>query len=321
MKHQPKLFFTLACVASLTLTSSWAQRGRPTGGPPAGFNSERPAGGPPAFAQALPEVYGILEAADADGNNQLDAEERAVLIEAMQDGTLSKPEWVPDAPEGVIATHESVAKKLSDLYTALAPYDADDNGALEGDELSSLRRAFMTGKIRVPFRGAQAAGNGRRGRRPFEPPHGIDADKGRPEGNPPFASAIPEMYANIAAIDTNNDGKLDEAEQDALTAAINDGTLTKPEGLPQPPEGVEISTEDLLQRLSGLYARFSKLDTNDNGKLDEEELEGIRKGIQRPGGSEGRFRNGRPQGRGRPEGATRSNRSGRHPFEGSRPSR
>lgn len=304
MKHQPKLLLTLACVASLTLTTSWAQRGRPTGGPP-------------AFAQALPEVYGILEAADADGNDQLDAEEQAILIEAMQDGTLSKPEWVPDAPEGVIATHEGIVKRLTRLYSELAPYDADDNGAFEGDELNTLRGAFMTGKVGIPFRGAHKNGNGLRGGKPFGPPHGF----GRPEGIPPFASAIREMYAKMTAIDTNNDGNLDETEQEILGAAIEEGILTQPEGLPQPPEGVEISTEDLVKRLSGFYARLSILDTNDNGKLDEEELQTIRNVIQRPDGFENRFRSGKPEGSRRPASSNRSNRSGRRAFGGSRPSR
>lgn len=87
----------------------------------------------------------------------------------------------------------------------------------------------MSVKIRVPFRGVDFTGSGRRGGRPFGPLHGIGAGKGHPDGIPPFESAIPELYANIAAIDTKDDSELNEAKQEALATAINDGTLTKPE--------------------------------------------------------------------------------------------
>ena len=88
------LLALLACAGAWTLTSTNAQQGRPAGrtpsfvtgaqasgrpagGPPAGISGRpsngRPAGGPPAFVQALPGIYGVLEAADVDGDNQLDA--------------------------------------------------------------------------------------------------------------------------------------------------------------------------------------------------------------------------------------------------------
>ncbi len=325
MKQHITIHFSLACAATIALTSALAQPGRPGGGPPPGvgqsFLAQRQAGGPPAFAQALPEVYGILEAADADGNNLLDEKEQAILVEAMEDRTITKPEWVPDAPEGVIATKSGIAKKLAGLYAGLAPFDKDDNGALEGEELGSLRGAFMSGKLRIPFRGAYMAGRGPRRGKPINPPAGIGAINERPEGVSAFRSALPEIYANLSTVDENNDGQLNAEEKNVLAQAIESGTFTKPEGLPKPPEGVEVSTEDIVHRLASLYARISELDTNENGTLEEAEIQSMRNAIRRPDGSERRFGRGRPQGRGRPDNSTRSNRSGKRPFEGTRPTR
>lgn len=301
MKHQ-HLAILLAFASVITITTAIAQRGRP-------------AGGPPAFVKALPETFGILAAADANNDNQLDSDEQGILVEAMNDGTLQKPEWVPDAPEGVIVSKEMIAKRLAGLYATLAPFDADDNDELTRRELGAVRGALMSGKITPPFRRG-----GPQGGRPFGPPQGGNGN-GRPEGAPSFTKNLPEVYAILSAADADDDGQLDATEKSELIQAIEDGTLSKPEGLPEPPEGVEITTEQIVSRLAGLYTRISKLDANNNGLLEESEIASMRDKAQRPGRPQRGFRSGRPEEAGRPNASSRSSRFGGRSLGGARPTR
>ena len=301
MKHQ-HLPILLACASALTLTIASAQRGRP-------------AGGPPAFFQALPEIYGILEAADVNNDNQLDADEQSVLVEAMKDGTLTKPEWVRGAPDGVEVTHANITSRLALVYATLAPFDADDNGEMTLEELGTIRAAVMSGQITPPF-----GRGGNQGGRRFGPPQGTTAAE-HPEEVPAFADRLPEIYETLSAADANQDGTLDAAEQAVLAGAMEDGTLTKPEGLPQAPEGIEVSPDQIVKRLSAMYARLFKLDANVTGTLEEEELASIQNTAQRPGRPQAGSRSGRPQGSGRPNASTQSGRPGGRSLGGARPAR
>jgi len=322
-KTSHTLLALLAGAGAWTLTSTIAQQGRPAGGPPSfvtgGQASGRPAGGPPAFVQALPEIYGVLEAADVNGDNQLDTDEQAVLLSAMQDGTLTKPEWLPTLPEGVEVPAEAITQRMAGLYGVIAPFDANNDGELTREELGKFRAAAMSGEIDMPFGGPGKRG-GAQGGRPFGPPQGAVRGE-RPDEAPAFAENIPAAFAILSAADADNDGTLSADEQATLVEAIKDGTITKPEGLPTAPEGVNPSPENVVKRLASMYARLQDLDTNENGLLEESELAAMRDRSQRPGRPKSGFRRGRPEGAGRPDASTRSNRTGRRPFEGSRPGR
>ena len=317
------LLALLAGAGAWTLTSTTAQQGRPAGGPPAFItgaqSSGRPAGGPPAFARFLPEIYGVLEAADVNGDNQLDTDEQTVLLSAMQDGTLTKPEWLPTAPEGVTIPHEAIAQRMAGLYGVIAPFDTNNDGELALDELGALRAAAMSGEIEMPFGGPVGRG-GARGGRPFGPTQGAGRGE-RPDGAPAFAENLPAAFAILSAADADQDGTLNAEEQAALVEAIEDGTITKPEGLPTAPEGVNPSPENVVKRLAGMYARLQRLDINENGLLEEDELSAIRDRSQGPERPQAGFRGGRPQGSGRPDASTQSGRIGRGPFGSSRPGR
>ena len=297
--------------------------GRPAGGPPAGISGRpsngRPAGGPPAFVQALPEIYGVLEAADVNGDNQLDADEQAVLLSAMLDGTLTKPEWLPTPPEGVEVPAEAITQRMAGLYGTIAPFDANNDGELTRDELGAFRAAAMSGEIEMPS-GGQGKRGGAQGGRPFGPPQGAGRGQ-RPDEVPAFAENLPAAFAILSAADADQNGTLSADEQATLVEAIKDGTISKPEGLPTAPEGVNPSPENVVKRLAGMYTRLQRLDINENGLLEEDELSAMSDRSQRPGRPQSGFRGGRPEGAGRPDASTQSNRGGRRPFEGSRPGR
>lgn len=115
-------------------------------------------------------------------------------------------------PAGAPAPHPTDASAavahLANAYATLAPFDANADGTLAGDELSAVAAALVAGKIQP---GAHRL-----------PPPGVKPD---PDV---ILTRIAFMYATTATFDANGDGQLDTAEQAALAAAIADGSLRRP---------------------------------------------------------------------------------------------
>lgn len=88
-----------------------------------------------------------------------------------------------------------------------------------------------------------------------------------------------EVFPHIAAFDTNNDGKLDEAEKEALGKALADGTLQLPAHTP--PHGGKPTPETMLNHIAEMYARVAAYDVNHDRKLDENEQASLKNAIEK----------------------------------------
>ena len=108
--------------------------------------------GPPPFVAEIPERFAVLAAADANKDKKLDVEELATLAEAIADGTLTKPKWLPIPPKDIEIPASIIAIKLASFYEAWAPYDANDNGTLENPERLAIREAILSGDLEPPFK-------------------------------------------------------------------------------------------------------------------------------------------------------------------------
>jgi hypothetical protein len=100
---------------------------------------------------ALPSVYETLALADSNADRKLDADEQAALADAVSKGTFKKPKGLPKAPKGKKLKPADLVERLAELYADIAPFDKDEDGKLQEDEIPALREAFMNGEIRPPF--------------------------------------------------------------------------------------------------------------------------------------------------------------------------
>ena len=96
----------------------------------------------------------------------------------------------------------AVVEHLSKFFPSIAAFDTNKDGKLDATEKQALAKAIADGTLQIPA---------------HTPPHG---EKPSPEM---LVNHIAEMYARVAAYDTNHDGQLDAAEQAALKAAIEKG--------------------------------------------------------------------------------------------------
>lgn len=135
----------IAITIGFTIHAAAQAQGRPGGKPP--FAPD----GPPPFVKELPARFAILAAADANADKLLDEAEMTELEDAIADGTLTKPEWLPNPPENVVIPAAAVAKNLARFYEAYAPFDANNNGTLEDNEKITIREAIMAGDLKPPF--------------------------------------------------------------------------------------------------------------------------------------------------------------------------
>ncbi|MDA7680533.1 hypothetical protein OAH36_03795 [Verrucomicrobia bacterium] len=135
----------IAVTIGFTINAATQAQGRPGGKPP--FAPD----GPPPFVKELPARFAILSAADANADKLLDETELTELANAIADGTLAKPEWLPNPPENVVIPAAAVAQNLAKFYEAYAPFDANNNGTLEDNEKTTIREAIMAGELKPPF--------------------------------------------------------------------------------------------------------------------------------------------------------------------------
>jgi hypothetical protein len=100
---------------------------------------------------------------------------------------------------------------------------------------------------------------------------------------------IAQVFPKVAAFDTNKDGKLDAAEQEALAKAISDGTLKLPAHMGQ--HGGTQLADVPIAHIAEMYAYVARYDVNHDGVLDETEQAAITKAMQNgefdPHGSNG----------------------------------
>jgi EF hand len=130
----------------------------------------------------------IMAIYDANQDGKLDDDERAVLLQDMEDGLLPLPPPMAGGPGG--PRHRGPPPEI------VAQYDANKDGVLDADERAVLHADIEAGKVQLPRM---------HGRGPMGPP---------PE--------ILEKY------DTNGDGQLDADERAVLHQDIIDGKLPPP---------------------------------------------------------------------------------------------
>ena len=90
---------------------------------------------------------------------------------------------------------------------------------------------------------------------------------------------LSEVFPQVAALDANKDGKLDEAEKKALVKAIADGKLQLPAHTP--PDGAKPTSEEMLNHIAQMYAWVSTYDVNKDGKLDATEKAALKTAIEK----------------------------------------
>jgi hypothetical protein len=90
---------------------------------------------------------------------------------------------------------------------------------------------------------------------------------------------LSEFFPQVAAFDANKDGKLDDAEKQALGKALADGKLQLPAHTP--PDGEKPSPEKMLNHIAEMYAWVSTFDVNKDGKLDETEKAALKRAIEK----------------------------------------
>ena len=88
-----------------------------------------------------------------------------------------------------------------------------------------------------------------------------------------------EFFPQVAAFDANKNGKLDDAEKEALGKAIADGKLQVPAHTP--PDGAKPSAEKMLNHIAEMYTWVSTYDVNKDGKLDGTEKAALKRAIEK----------------------------------------
>lgn len=169
---------------------------------------------------------------------------------------------------------------------------------------------------------AQDRPNNRDGRR-GPPREGASETQGPRHAPDPAqaASHVARLYADLAPFDVNNDGQLVEAENEAILAAVEDGSLRVPPHRPPPgdraeqgrgPEGGAPTPNRMVHHMSAVYTQVHAFDVDKDATLDGDELTALQAAIAsgklaiggRHGGPRGGQHEAAPEGRrgGRPEG-------------------
>jgi hypothetical protein len=108
----------------------------------------RPASAAPALTHIV-EAYSKLGPFDADRSGQLEAAEKELLAMAIVEGQIEAPAH-RTPPPGVVPDADMVLAGLAAMYARLAPYDADQDGALSESERATLTSDIENGKLRRP---------------------------------------------------------------------------------------------------------------------------------------------------------------------------
>ena len=89
---------------------------------------------------------------------------------------------------------------------------------------------------------------------------------------------LAQVFPKVAAFDTNKNGKLEDAEREALAAAIADGSLELPAHTG--PNGEKPTADVLIPHVAEMYAYVAGYDVNHDGALDETERATIKRAIE-----------------------------------------
>jgi hypothetical protein len=93
-----------------------------------------------------------------------------------------------------------------------------------------------------------------------------------------IAEHLGEVFPQVAAFDANKDGKLDDAEKEALGKAIADGKLQLPQHAL--PHGGKPTPEMMLNHITEMYAHVATYDANHDGQLDANEKAALKSAIE-----------------------------------------
>jgi len=157
--------FAVLAGASFAADSTTARPDRPAGG--------KGKGPKPDSAQVVAHLtaeYSKISSFDLNKDGNLDSAEESALAAAITAGTVSftrpaggrggRGEAPQGAPKGGTPPAEHVAGRVAEMYAAVAPYDADANGALSTEEQAALKTAVESGALPMPQRGPKGHGRG-----------------------------------------------------------------------------------------------------------------------------------------------------------------
>jgi len=260
---------------------AFGRGGARPGGPGGPGGAGRP--DPSVIAAHLAERYSTLAGFDVNRDGQLDPSEAAVVAAKIVDGSLeATPPGGPRRGGGgggegrPEPTAEQVVSHIAESYAKLAAFDTNRDAQLDETEKAGVGQAIADGSLRLGPEGGMLG-------RPGGPGHRGGPGVGAPQAKEHRAA----RYAELVAFDTDRNGQLDPAEQVAVVAALESGTLQSP-GRPHGPgeNRPEIPAEAMVERISGMYARLAAADGNRDGQLDATEMETVGKRQDGAGGSD-----------------------------------
>lgn len=200
-------------------------------------------------------VARVVERFDADGSGDLNADERAVLVDELGDpgerfellvsiyDTDGSGELTADELDALEADIETRCE--SRRQALLERFDADGDGALDADERDAARAALRDRIL------ARVGGFGRGGFGPGGPGRGDGLGRGDgfgPPGRAGFGAGIRERLADRRAaiteeFDANGDGVLDAEEREALAQHLRACVRGEEELLPETFDEAEVDDE------------------------------------------------------------------------------
>ena len=139
---------TTVAIAVLTGASFAADTNAPR--PPDG-KGRGPRPDPAAAVAHLTAEYSKVSSFDLNRDGELDATEQGRLAAAITAGTVSfAPPGGRTPPAGFTPPAEEIARHLADMYTDVAPYDANADSVLSADEQATLKTAIESGELSGP---------------------------------------------------------------------------------------------------------------------------------------------------------------------------
>jgi EF hand len=152
------------------------------------------------------------------------------------------------------ADASSMTKHIAEVFAKVSAFDANKDGQLDATEKASLAKAIADGTLQLP---AHSGPNG---------------EKPAPEA---IVDHIAEVYPQVAKLDVNHDGALDETEQAALKKAIEAGELMHPHSAVRH----EADAASLSKHIAEVFAKVSAFDVNKDGQLDATEKASLAKAV------------------------------------------
>lgn len=157
--------FAVLAGASFAADSTTARPERPAGG-----KGKGPKPDSTQVVAHLTAEYSKVSTFDLNKDGNLDSTEQGKLSAAIAAGTVSftrpsggrgdRGEAPQGAPKGGTPPAERIAERAAEMYAAVAPYDANADGALSAEEQAALKTAVESGALPMPERGPKGHGRG-----------------------------------------------------------------------------------------------------------------------------------------------------------------